>query len=409
MIKLWLWVFLAAAAAAGDGSTPLLWAAYHDNVDEARRLIGSGADVNAANDLGVTPLWNACQNGSAAMTALLLEAGANPNAALLAGETPLMVAARSGYAGIVEQLIAKGAGLEARATRGQTALMWAASQKHSHVVRLLLAAGADVHLRSESWSQMMAVPPHGYADYNRMIPHGGNTALLFAARSGDLESARLLIAAGSRVNDHDAWGLTPVVYAAHSGFGELVSFLLDKGADPNLAGAGFTALHIAIMRRDEKMAADLLSHGADPNTPIRVWTPTRRSSRDYHFPPALVGATPFWLAARFTQPNVMRMLVKRGADPLFVHNSEWVAGERFQKRHERTTALLAALGMGGGTPWVQAPEAAREALTLETVKLAVELGVDVNAANTDGRTALAAARNLGYDAVVRLLMEKGAR
>src|SRR5262249_60082168 len=108
--------------------------------------------------------------------------------------------------------------------------------------------------------------------------------------------------------DADAWGVSATVLAAHSGFTEFVEFLLAKGADPNAAVAGFTALHIAIMRRDEKMVSALLTHGADPNIPLRTWTPTRRSSHDFHFEPALVGATPFWLAARFTEPAVMRML-----------------------------------------------------------------------------------------------------
>jgi uncharacterized protein len=299
--------------------------------------------------------------------------------------------------------------VNARGARGQTALMWAVAQKHANVVEALLARGADVHARSEVWSQVMAVPPHGYPDYNREIPHGGDTALMFAARVGDLTSAKLLVAAGARVKDADAWGVSATALAAHSGYGELVEFLLEKGADPNASAAGFTALHEAIMRRDENMAKALLAHSANPNTPLRTWTPTRRSSRDFHFEPALVGATPFWLAARFSQPGVMRLLVKHGADPLFVHHSESVADKGFRRRTEVTTALMAAAGMGGGTAWVQPARGEREALTLEAVKLAVELGADVNAANTDGRTALDAAKALQYDAVIKFLVEKGAR
>ena len=193
------------------------------------------------------------------------------------------------------------------------------------------------------------------------------------------------MAAGANVNDADAWGVSAVTLAAHSGFGELVEFLLEKGADPNRAPAGFTALHEAIMRRDERMAGALLAHGADANAPLRTWTPTRRSSDDYNFAPELVGATPFWLAARFAEPGVMRLLMKHGADPLFVHHGDRVVegrGEGFQHRTEVTTALMAATGMGGGRAWVQPDRAAREALTLEAARLAVDLGVDVNAANT---------------------------
>jgi len=396
-------------AAEADGSTALHWASYRDDLESADLLIRAGAKVNAANDLGVTPLWNASLNGSAAMVRRLLEAGANPNAALLKGETPLMVAARGGYPVVVEQLLAKDANPNAHGARGQTALMWAVAQEHPDVVKVLLAHHADLQARSEVWSEVMAVPPHGNLDFNRAIPHGGETALMFAARVGDLASAKLLVAAGANVNDADAWGVSATVLAAHSDFRELVEFLLDKGADPNLAAAGFTALHEAIMRRDEKMVAALLAHGADPNAPLRTWTPTRRSSKDYNFAPALVGATPFWLAARFSQPRVMRLLAEHGANPLFVQHSEYFVGARAQHRSDVTTAVMAALGMGGGAAWFPPPRAEREALALESVKLAVDLGVDVNAANTDGRTALDAAKTLGYETVIKFLTGKGAR
>jgi ankyrin repeat protein len=395
--------------AEGDGTTALHWASYRDDVESADLLIRAGAKVNAANDLGATPLWTACLNGSAAMVRRLLEAGANPNAALLRGETPVMIASRSGNPDVVQQLLARGGNVNARAARGQTALMWAVAQKHPDVVRVLLAHGADLHARSEVWSQVMAVPPHGLLEYNRSIPHGGDTALMFAARAGDLASAKLLVAAGANVNDADAWGISATVLAAHSGYGELVEFLLEKGADPNAAAAGFTALHEAIMRRDEKTVRALLAHGANPNAPLRTWTPTRRSSKDFNFAPELVGATPFWLAARFSQPNVMRLLVKHGANPLFVHRVDYAAGESAVRRREATTALMAATGMGGGMAWVQPDRGQREDLMLEAVKLATELGIDVNAANTDGRTALDAAKALKYETVIKFLIEHSAR
>ena len=400
-------------ATEGDGSTALHWASYRDNVEGARLLLRAGAKVNAANDLGATPLWAASQNGSEAMVRLLLDAGANPNAALLLGETPLMVAARAGKGAVAELLIAKDANINAHAARGQTALMWAVAQKHPDVVKILLAHGADFRARSDSWSEVMALPPHGYLEYNRAIPHGSDTALLFAARVDDLESAKLLVGAGADVNDADAWGVSATTLAAHSDFGDVVELLLEKGADPNAAAAGFTALHAAVMHRDEKMVAALLAHGADPNAPLRTWTPTRRSSRDFHFSPELVGATPFWLAARFNSPAIMQLLVKAGADPLFVHHGEHVVegrgGKEYETRRDATTALMAAAGMGGGTAWETLSRARREALGLEAAQLALELGVDINAANTDGRTALDGARTSKFDSLVKFLTEKGAR
>jgi ankyrin repeat protein len=297
-------------------------------------------------------------------------------------------------------------------TRGQTALMWAVSQQHADVVKVLLAHHADFNLRSDSWTDVMAVPPHGYLPYNKAVPQGGETALMFAARVGDLPSAKLLVAAGANVNDADAWGVSATTLAAHSGFTDLVLFLLDKGADPNAAPNGFTALHEAIMRRDDKMVGALLDHHADANTPLQTWTPTRRSSDDFHFEPALVGATPFWLAARFDEPAVMKMLVAHGADAKFVFHAEWVAEQGFgqTERSDTSTALLAATGYGGGNakPWLDAGRVEKEALTLEAVKLAVELGVDVNATG-EGRTALDGANTLRYKSVVDFLTSKGAK
>jgi uncharacterized protein len=405
-------------ATEGDGSTALHWASYRDDLEAVDILLRAGAKINVANDLGATPLWTACQNGSEAMVRRLLAAGANPNAKLQVGETPLMMASRVGNPKVVEQLLVKGADPNVRAARGQTALMWAVAQEHPEVVKVLLAHGADVRAHSEAWTDVMAVVPHGYLDYNRAIPHGNDTALLFAARTGDLASAKLLVAAGADVNETDAWGISVTALAAHSGFTDFVEFLLDKGADANAAKAGFTALHEAIMRRDERMVSALLAHEANPNTPLQTWTPIRRSSRDYNFEPELVGATPFWLAARLTEPNVMRMLLKYGADAKFVHRSEKVVdtsaagarGNPFEHRKEVVTPLMAAVGIGGGgPPWVEIEKSRREALTLESVKMLVELGIDVNAANTDGRTALDAAKASKFDSVIAYLTEKGAK
>ena len=398
-------------ATAADGSTALHWAAYRDDAESVALLLKAGAKPNLANDLGATPLWTAAENGSSTIVRQLLSAGADPNIALLAGETPLMVAARSGFPDVVEQLAAKGANLNAHGTRGQTALMWAAAQGHPEVVKVLLARKADLNLKSEVWTEVMAIPPHGYLPYNKAIPHGGETALMFAVRVGDLESAKLLVAAGANVNDADAWGVSATGLAAHSGFTDVVLYLLDKGANPNQAECGFTALHEAVMRRDEKMVTALLDHGADANAPLKTWTPTRRSSDDFNFEAQLVGATPYWLAARFDEPNIMRTLVKHGADPKFVHHADYVAERGFAgvASKETATPLMAAVGIIRSRAWVEVPAAQREALALETVKLAIELGSDLNTANTDGRTALDGAKALRYKSVIDYLTANGAK
>lgn len=400
--------------AEADGATALQWAAYRDDLQSADALIKAGAKVNSANDLGATALWNASQNGSETMVKRLLDAGANPNLALTSGETPLMVASRTGSAAVAELLIAKGANVNATGTRKQTALMWAVAQKHPEVVKVLLAHGVNIHARSETWSDVEAVPPHGYLPYNRDFPHGGDTALMFASLFGDVASAKLLVAAGANVNDADAWGVSATAMAAHSNFEDLVEFLLEKGADPSANAAGFSALHPAIMHRSQRMVRALLEHGADPNAPLKTWTPERRTSKDYSFYPEVVGATPLWFAARISEPEIMRLLLQHGADPKFIHRADYVpdggpAEDVFRHRQYTTTILMAAVGMGGGREWVPAGRGTKETLMLEAVKTAVESGSDLNVENNDGRTAMDAARALRYNTVIKFLEEKGAK
>lgn len=422
-------------ARQGDGATALHWAAYRDEPAAAGLLIAAGADVNAANDLGVTPLWAAAENGGAAVARRLLEAGADPNAPLLSGETPLMTAARVGAADVARQLLAAGADVAASAGRGQTALMWAVAQRHPHVVEVLLEHGAAVDARSDVWTEVVKTTPEPWnPEYVVEVPQGGYTPLLFAARVGDLASARLLAAAGADVNDQAPYGTSAAVVAAHGGHGGVAAFLLRQGADPNAADAGYTALHAAILRKDAALARALLDHGADPDAPILRSTPVRRDAVDFHLHPSWVGATPFWLAARFNAPEIMTLLVERGADPLAVHHPTYWPGslsvrdERVQVEEGATTALMAAAGLGGRDPLFSVERldriaesapvrstrrepdpALRERAMLAAVAIAAGQGIDVNAANAKGNTALHAAAGRGYDRVVEYLAAHGAR
>ena len=282
------------------------------------------------------------------------------------------------------------------------------------------------------WSRRRPEPWN--PDYIIDLPQGGYTALLFAARVGDLASARLLVAAGADVNDTAPYGTSAIVVAAHSGHGTLAAYLLEQGADPNVAGAGYTALHAAILHKDAALTAALLGHDADPNAPVERSTPVRRDSVDYHLHPSYVGATPFWLAARFSAPVIMRLLAQHGADALVAHRPVYwegrlaVSNDRAEVREGDTTALMAAAGLGGRAPLVavdrlnriaeSAPVRStrrepdpveREAVTLEAVRVAAELGIDVNIANAAGETALHAVAARGYDTVIAYLVEQGAR
>ena len=418
----------------GDGATALHWAAYWDEVEVAGLLLDAGADADATNDLGVTPLWTAAGNGRAPLVARLIEAGADPDAALLSGETPLMTAARVGAADVAGLLLDAGAEVDAAGARGQTALMWAVAQRHPGVVEALLAHGADVDARSDVRTEVVKTTPEPWnPEYVTEIPQGGYTPLLFAARVGDLASAKLLVEAGADVDDAAPYGTSATVVAAHSGHGGVAAYLLGQGADPNAAGAGYTALHAAILHQDAALVRALLDHGADPDAAVMTSTPVRRDAVDFYLHPSYVGATPFWLAARFGAPGIMHMLAERGANPRAVHHPTYWPGslsvrdERVQVREGATTALMAAVGLGGRNPLValdrldriaeSAPvrstrrepdPAEREAVVLEAARLALALGVDVDTANARGDTALHAAAARGYDAVIELLVANGA-
>jgi ankyrin repeat protein len=373
--------------ADGDGTTALHWASYRNDPESVDLLIKAGAKVNSKTDLGVTPLWIASQNGGDAVVRRLLQ-------------------------GVVGQLAAKGANVNARGTRGQTALMWAVSQKHAQVVTVLLSHKPDIHLKTDTYQEVVAVPPHSYDGNSRMISLGAETALLFAARVGDAASAKLLLAAGANPNNTDAWGVSATSLAAHANHTDIVIMLLDKGADPNGGKAPMTALHNAVMHRNEKAVAALLARGANANATVKNWTPSRRSSDDLNYPPEFVGATPLWLAARSLAPAVMKLLLDHGADPKFVHRGEYVPESRdeaFKPRQVVTTPVMAALGLGNVKTWAAVSATEEEALTLEAVKLAAAPGVDLNVANTDGKTALDQAKTLKYESVVKLLTERGAK
>jgi ankyrin repeat protein len=389
----------------GDGTTALHWSAHWDDLETADALLRAGANVNSATDIGVTPLSLACENANRAMVDKLLAAGADPNAALSTGESPLMTCSRTGSVDGVRALLARGGNANAKEnSHDQTALIWAVSQKHPEVVQALIKAGADVGARTRVHREMIVrdVPNakgeiRGHTS-GEWTEEGGGTALQFAARVGDLDSAKLLVAAGAKVNDNAADGTSALLIAAYSGHSDIAEFLLDKDANPNAAGPGYTALHAAVLMGDLALVKALLAHGANPNALLTKGTPITRFGDDRSMPKALLGATPFWLAARFGEIEMMRALSGAGANPKLAIK-------------DGTTPLMAAAGAGyngRGVSVLGTVSRLDEPRALEAVRAALELGGDVNAADHTGDTVLHIAAAKGYNRVVELLVQKGA-
>ncbi|HJT88364.1 MAG TPA: ankyrin repeat domain-containing protein [Bryobacteraceae bacterium] len=415
-------------APLADGTTALDWAVRSGDQDTADVLIRAGANVQAADRYGLTPLAIACSNADAPMVKRLLDAGADANAADPNGQTALMVAARTdGGADVVRLLLERGAAVNARdKVVDQTALMLAVRADQAESVRLLLAGGAEVNARTRTGKTPPRRPPNaGGGSHGKGIVRGGwpdrgaqdptpgaMTALLYAARDGRLEMARMLVMAGADVNQPEANKVTPLLIAIANDHLALANFLLTRGADVNAADYwGRTPLWTALDIRDLdydrsgeqhsdraaalEMMQTLLNRGAHVNARIAEVPPIRRwilpisdiSWVDF------TGQTPFLRAALAGDITVMRLLLEHGADPNIPTFSN-------------TTALMAAAGVNWsvGQTYTESKEG-----WMEAVKLCLEKGADVNTVNTMGFTALTGAVNRGSDEIVQFLVDHGAK
>lgn len=456
-------------SAHGDGATALHWAAYNDDLDMLKLLLAAGANMKAATrDGAITPLFMACSNGNAAMIEALLQAGADPKSVKSNGTTPLMIAAASGNTDAVKVLLDHGAEINAKESAyGQTALMFAASLDREAVVRLLRARGADANIATavrkmervrfdqdgnivedrpaartpaagaaaeeqnpqaeldalahalgfKSAEYKLAKPRPRAGDVAARGPRkigadfmGGMTALLYAAREGHGNAAHALVETGVNINQVNGDKFSPLVLTTMNGHLELAKYLLDHGADPNLASdSGITALYSAVdvqwapktwfpqpSTEQEKVTyidlmKDLLEKGAHVNAAVGEKPWFRSFTNDYTWvDPA--GATPFWRAAQSSDIVAMRLLIAHGADPKIATKSA-------------ETPLMAAAGIGWAGNWsVNAPYPA-----IEAVKYCIELGNDVNAVDSRGYTALHGAAYLGNNDMVNYLVSKGAK
>jgi ankyrin repeat protein len=275
-----------------DGATALHWATHWDDLETVELLLSAGATVNAKNDYGVTPLSLASENANLAVVQRLIKAGANVNAATSTGETPLMTAVRAGSVPVITALIKAGADVNAKGGgRDQSALHWATAQKQHEIMKVLIDAKADLNPRTELRPEFVSFSrgnPQGgrltgIADHTlesdgsrpglRWINKGGLTPLLFAARDGDLEGVKMLVAAGANLNATTGIGETALMLAARNDHTATALYLLDKGADPNIVEAGHTALHFAVARKNAELVTALIAHKADVNVRLTKGQP----------------------------------------------------------------------------------------------------------------------------------------
>ena len=366
------------------GDTALHQAAHSGDVLSLRRELDQGVDPDTTNRFGVTPLALACRGGHVAVVQLLLESGADPNHASPTGETPLMVAARTGVIDSVASLLDHGADPLARENwMGQTALMWAAAERHVDVIAPLVEAGAEVDSRTDS----------------------GFTSLMFATRLGHIETVDALLDAGADIRQTLPDGTSPLVVAVINAHYDLAVRLLERGADPNASEQGWTALHQLVWTRrpntnknqhnpsprqsgrvtDLELVKALVAHGADVNA-----RQTKEPQDGYRNMLNRIDATPFLLAAKVVDLDLMELLLDLGADPMLTNE-------------DGTTALLVAAGIA---VWPNESAGSKEE-AFEAVKLMIELGDSVTTVDDNGDTALHGSVMRGSKELTSFLIEQG--
>ena len=390
-------------AADVDGATALIYAAHQNDLEIVKTLLAAGADAKAANRYHVTALAEACNLGNGEMIQILLKAGADPNGTVNEGESALMTASRTGTTTGVKALLAAVAKVNATETyRGESALMWAVAENHADVAKLLLAAGAEVNARSTYYDFKFRKVASGgtQAIYFR----GGLTPLLFAARQGAVESAQVLLESGADVNlAEPEYEFTPLLEAIYNDHYDFAALLVEKHA--KLDGALYLAVEMRNLdyfgNRPRKPVTDkldelafvkfLLDHGADPDAVLKTKLPGRMAQGAIAVP---AGATPFYRAARSADVAVMKLLLDKGADPS-------------RPSEDHTTPLLAA-ATGQGARFAGGEERP-EPEFVEAIRICLEKGGDVNAANDRGDTPMHAAAQRGADQIVQFLADHGAR
>ena len=400
-------------AAEPDGTTPLHWAVRNNDTALVERLIRAGADVKVANRYGVAAIALACESGSAAIVEKLITSGVSANATGPYGETALHTCAHAGKVEAAKVLIARGASIDAGDSwRGQTPLMWATAEGHPEMMRVLIEAGADVNARSTiiAWERQRTSEPR-----DKWLPPGGLTPLLFAAREGCVDCTKVLLSSGADPDIVDPDQYTPLIIALINGHFDVAGALIDAGANLDMQDrVGRTPLMAAVdahtipssnrpvpRETDDALSSmdiitKLLDKGAKVDIPLRAQIPYRTKldrGGDGVLGP---GTTPLLRAAKAGDVPVINMLLDEGANPRAVTT-----------RGNVNAIMMAANVSAREEDMTGRNKTQKEAI--ESIRLLLAAGTDINGADTQGRTAAHGAALWGMTDVVRFLHENGAK
>ena len=405
-----------------DGSTPLQWAVYNGDVVEARRLLRAGANVSLANRYGATPMSLAAEVGHTEMLKVLLEAGAHADSPNAEGQTALMAVARTGNVEAARLLIEHGATVDAKEKwGGQTALMWASARRHPEMMELLISRGADVNARSIDRDYQRHVTAEGRP---KSLDSGGLTPLLYAARENCSACVGVLLKNGADIDLPDPDGVSPLLVAIMNANWDLAKQLIMAGADVNQWDIfGEAPLYTAVdlrSRIDGGRASNdppntagglaivklLLERGADPNMQLFFKPANVRGGMHTR------GATPLIRAATNGDLEAVKLLLEHGADAtLYMADRQTPIHAALAGRASEPQALeLVRVLQKAGTDvnviaLVNHGEEIRGGTALHfavrrryktVIKELASFGIDMNAVDQDGLTALDYTQSRGF-------------
>ena len=431
-----------ASAVNRNGSTPLWLAAERGDAQVIKLLLDAGASVNEPLPLGRQPLMLAARSGVVEAVRVLLENGADPNAREnQRGTTALMQAADQGHAAVAALLIENGADVAAVSTPmmrdGRTAALGQSDDPRRAVRRQVISVMCEQ--KSEDLATLRDLATTGIVPLISDVgaddlttdvicerlggggffrddtgsgaapePDGGAlTPLIYAARTGTVDVAQVLLDAGADVNQASRYGWSPLLAATQNRNYKMATFLIERGADVNLANkGGWTPLYLATDNRnieggdyptrmadmnDLEFIRLLLDRGANPNAQMIESSETRTVFTNQWLNEE--GATAFLRASQSGDVELMRLLLEYEADP-----------------HIYTKLGVTPLAVAAGIGWVEGitREWSKDQ-TVEAVKLLLELGIDPNYQADTGRVALHGAAHKGATEVVEVLVDAGAR